>query len=186
MEERRHQRGDRPGAGHQTGCQRCFPDYLTNVNGTLYFRANDGANGTELWKSDGTSAGPSWSATSARVLAVLSPIILTNVNGTLYFLADDGTNGSELWKSDGTSAGTAQVRDINPGDYSASARYLTNVNGTLYFTAHDGSSGSELWKSDGTSAGTVLVRDILPGRLRFLPEFFDERERDVVLPGYGW
>ncbi len=30
---------------------------LTNVNGTLYFQASDGTNGTELWKSDGTSAG---------------------------------------------------------------------------------------------------------------------------------
>src|SRR5262249_53540670 len=30
---------------------------LTNVNGTLFFRANDGTNGYELWKSDGTTAG---------------------------------------------------------------------------------------------------------------------------------
>ena len=30
---------------------------LTNVNGTLFFRANDGTHGTELWKSDGTAAG---------------------------------------------------------------------------------------------------------------------------------
>ena len=33
------------------------PTYLANVNGTLYFRANDGINGFELWKSDGTEAG---------------------------------------------------------------------------------------------------------------------------------
>ena len=33
------------------------PGWLTNVNGTLFFLANDGVNGTELWKSDGTEAG---------------------------------------------------------------------------------------------------------------------------------
>ena len=30
---------------------------LTNVGGTLYFRAFDGTSGDELWKSDGTEAG---------------------------------------------------------------------------------------------------------------------------------
>jgi ELWxxDGT repeat protein len=33
------------------------PISLTNVNGTLFFQANDGVNGVELWQSDGTSAG---------------------------------------------------------------------------------------------------------------------------------
>ncbi len=156
------------------------------MNGTLYFRANDGANGTELWKSDGTSAGTVLVRNISPGASGAFPNYLTNVNGTLYFLADDGTNGSELWKSDGTSAGTAQVRDINPGDYSASARYLTNVNGTLYFTAHDGSSGSELWEERRHQRGDRPRKGHPPRRLRFLPEFFDERERDVVLPGYGW
>ncbi len=33
------------------------PTELTNVNGTLFFAATDGATGRELWKSDGTTAG---------------------------------------------------------------------------------------------------------------------------------
>ena len=34
-----------------------YPQWLTNVNGTLYFKANDGVHGWELWKSDGIEAG---------------------------------------------------------------------------------------------------------------------------------
>ena len=33
------------------------PTALTVIGGTLYFAANDGTDGTELWKSDGTAAG---------------------------------------------------------------------------------------------------------------------------------
>ena len=34
-----------------------IPRNLANVNGTLFFAANDGLNGLELWKSDGTEVG---------------------------------------------------------------------------------------------------------------------------------
>jgi ELWxxDGT repeat protein len=144
------------------------PSNLTNVNGTLYFTANDGTHGNELWKSDGTAAGTSmvndiYPGYFGGTLYPnnSNPTQLTNVNGTLYFTATDGIHGYELWKSDGTPAGTAMVADINPG--SSSPSKLTNVNGELYFSANDGTHGAELWKSDGTAAGTTMVADINPG-----------------------
>jgi ELWxxDGT repeat protein len=39
------------------GASSSFPSHMPNVNGELYFSANDGVHGTELWKSDGTAAG---------------------------------------------------------------------------------------------------------------------------------
>jgi ELWxxDGT repeat protein len=139
------------------------PGNLTNVNGTLFFTADDGTEGQELWKSDGTAAGtvpvkdinPGSASSGSRSL--------TNVNGTLFFAASDATSGTELWKSNGTTPGTVLVKDINPGGGWSDPNSLTNVNGTLFFSATDDTHGMELWKSDGTAAGTVLVKDINTG-----------------------
>jgi ELWxxDGT repeat protein len=146
------------------------PYELTAVGGTLFFTADDGVHGQELWKSDGTEAGtvlvkdinPDTNPFGPR------PNGLAAVGGTLFFAANDGEHGTELWKSDGTEAGTVLVKDINPNSaygYAVGSypHYLTDVGGTLFFAANDGTNSLELWKSDGTEAGTVLVKDINPG-----------------------
>jgi ELWxxDGT repeat protein len=141
------------------------PDYLTNVSGTLFFFANDGATGRSLWKSDGTAEGtvlvkdvrPGGPSSNGAYYQ------MTNVNGKLFFVGNDGTTGRELWTSDGTAAGTVLVKDIRPGVYITRISWMTNVGGTLFFSANDGTKGAELWKSDGTAAGTTLVKDICPG-----------------------
>ena len=140
-----------------------YPRYITQVGNDLYFSLNDGNNGDELWKSDGTVAGTVLVKDINPGSGSAYPNNLTNVNGTLFFVANNGSSGSELWKSDGTAAGTVLVKDIRAGTSSSYLDDLTNVNGTLYFKADDGSNGKELWKSDGTAAGTVMVKDIKSG-----------------------
>ncbi|TRX25223.1 T9SS type A sorting domain-containing protein [Flavobacterium franklandianum] len=150
------------------------PRNLTDVNGLLYFTADNGINGNELWKSDGTEAG----TVMVKDINIYSNFsdgssdaaMLTNINGVLYFRCNNIDNGYELWKSDGTAIGTVMVKDIFIGSSlnglpNSSAPYsLTNVNGTLFFSARDQSTSNfELWKSDGTSAGTVKVKEIVAG-----------------------
>ncbi|MBH8578183.1 DUF4347 domain-containing protein [Nostocaceae cyanobacterium CENA369] len=131
------------------------PQSLTNANGILYFIADDGTHGYELWKSDGTTAGTvlvkdinPGSSSSFVTNDYYELSLITNVNGKVYFVANDGIHGRELWKSDGTTAGTVLVKDINLGSDSSDPSDLINVDGTLYFTANDGIQGRELWALD--------------------------------------
>ena len=139
------------------------PAHLTNVNGTLFFAANDTLHGTELWESNGTAAGTFMvkdiipgNGSTYPYPSGSYPTSLTNVNGTLLFAAGDDVVGTELCESNGTAAGTFFVRDINPGTSGSNPSYLTNVNGTLFFAANDGIHGHELWSSDGTAGGTQM------------------------------
>src|SRR5580704_11931564 len=104
-----------------------FPLSWTTSTAHSTFNADDGVDGVELWKSDGTAAGTVMVKDIDPGSDGSFPNSLTNVNGTLYFSADDGTDGFELWKSDGTAAGTVMVKDINPGLGDSAPWDLTNV-----------------------------------------------------------
>ncbi len=136
--------------------------YMTNVNNTLFFAANDGINGMELWKTDGTALNTILVKDINPGASSSSIGYLTQANFTLFFVASNGIAGTELWKSDGTAAGTIMVKDIRPGSMGSNPSALTNVNGTLFFSADNGVNGAELWKTDGTEAGTVMVKDLNP------------------------
>ena len=139
-----------------------YGDFIV-FNGGLYFRADDGVNGTELWKTDGTNAGTVMvkdiNITGAQ--AGSGPYRFTVFNGALYFSADDGVNGYEPWKTDGTAAGTALVKDINTTSDSFPYSFFI-LNSALYFYANVSAGDLGLWTTDGTDAGTVLVKDFYP------------------------
>ncbi|WP_428306422.1 ELWxxDGT repeat protein [Lacipirellula sp.] len=167
---------------------------LKNINGTLFFKANDGVSGPELWKSDGTAAGtmlvrdirpgsaagiPSMSESSSDDFVVM--------DGALYFAANDGASGRELWRSDGTEAGTYRVADLAPGSSSSSPANLFVYGSTLLFTA-----GSSLWKTDGTVAGTMAIRALgstgveieeMNGLVYFAASGFDLWKTDGTVAG---
>jgi ELWxxDGT repeat protein len=74
-----------------------LPSHLIVSSGKLYFQADDGSNGTELWTYDGTNP-PSMVADINSGKKGSFPAHLAVFNGKLYFRADDGVNGAELWE----------------------------------------------------------------------------------------
>ena len=140
------------------------PSYLTDVNGVLYFFADNslyGSVASQLWKTNGTSAGtfmlvdfytnPSFNyASQGRQI--------TNMNGHVFFSISNYGYASELGYSDGTTTGTLLLNAINPGGGGSNPSYLTPLNNLLYFSANDG-TGFQLWSSDGTVAGTHKINN---------------------------
>ncbi len=158
----------------RAGIGSSIPEHFVSLSGFLYFTANDGVNGVELWRSDGTASGTVMvkdiNATAPG--ASSSPSGLTVFADSLVFSANDGVNGVELWRSDGTPAGTTMVRDIDPGPSHGSPYGFFPHGGALYFTATQALSGFELWRTDGTGPGTIQVADINPGMPGSTPQRF--------------
>ena len=76
----------------RSGSSSSSPNDFTAVGNTLCFRADDGTNGYELWKSDGTASGTVMVKDIRSGSGHSYPSYLTAVGSTLFFRADDGTN----------------------------------------------------------------------------------------------
>ncbi len=136
------------------------------INRMLYFKAEDGFHGYELWKSDGTPDGTEQVKDIQPGPYGSSPMYLTNYDGELYFYADDGVHGRELWKSDGAAYGTTLVKDTRPGSqglrgYCYPCQLGPIHQGYLYFQASS-QTALQLWRTDGTEAGTTYMMDLAP------------------------
>ena len=147
------------------GTSGSYPGDLTNVNGTLFFTADDGTHGHELWKSDGTAAGT---------------VLVKDINPGGDRLgpqrADERQRHAVLHgRRRHARAGAVEERRHRrrhrPGQgHLPRQRRLVSQPSSDERERHAVLRGRrrrrtarELWKSDGTAAGTVLVKDINPG-----------------------
>jgi ELWxxDGT repeat protein len=141
------------------------------VGNRIFFIADDGVHGRELWVTDGSTEGTHMVADlvpGAGGIVTEQLEQMTSFRGLLYFRFNDGeyNHGFELWVSDGTTLGTHLFKDIGTGldqfGYAASSYpdELTVVGGKMFFSAWDPVYARELWETDGTVEGTRIVADM--------------------------
>jgi ELWxxDGT repeat protein len=70
---------------------------FAGANGVIYFAADDGTSGRELWRSDGTELGTYRLVDMFPGSAAGNPTDLTIVGDRLYFVANDGVEPRSLW-----------------------------------------------------------------------------------------
>ena len=132
------------------------PNDLVATGNRVYFEADDGTNGRELWVTDGSDPGtkmvkdhnPSGSTG-------IGPASVANGN-TLFYVPNDSATGAEPWRTDGTPGGTSLVKDITPGTTGAFGAAVLFALGSGFGMVR--SSG--VYTSDGTDAGTIEVADV--------------------------
>jgi ELWxxDGT repeat protein len=122
-------------------------------NGKMFFSADNGTSGHELWMTDGTSAG-------TTMVKEIKPGSGGGLDSTgtyfyttsgMYFSASDGVTGVEPWLTNGTSAGTNIVYDVNNGPAPSDPYYMFIYNNQLFFNANNGddSTKTDLYKING-------------------------------------
>ncbi len=140
---------------------------LTLVGTTLYFDADDGNTGRELWSHDTSTGRTSMVADIYSGSGSSDPgddAGFTAVGTKIYFDAYDVAAGRELWAYDTTSSSTSRVADIYIGSSGSYPGYssggLTAVGTTLYFDAINAANGRELWAHNTSSGASWRVIDI--------------------------
>lgn len=158
------------GSSLQRMDQQFFGDTDISINefiefkGDMYFSADTGQNGSELYRFDGQNI--SLAADIEPGGASSFPVGLTIFDDNLYFSAKNGESYNNLWKFDGTSATHVASFD----DPEASVVTGLGFRGDFYFGADDGERGMELWKLDGDTISHVA--DIAQGSVGSFPRDF--------------
>ncbi len=127
-----------------SGWNSTWPYDLTASGGRLFFVADDGPHGRELWTSDGTGAG------TVRVPGTSGIERVFTGSSDVYF-TKDAAPLDELWRSDGTPGGTTLV--MSGLDY---VHETATVGALTYFATGNGTP-AVLWRTDGTAAGTFQL-----------------------------
>lgn len=121
------------------------PELSAFAGGSVFFSADDGVHGYELWRTDLQRTTELVRDISPR-RGSSNPTHLRAVGDQIYFSADDGRHGRELWRA--STATATLVADVNAGPASSNPREMTELEGAIYFFAATEETGDELWRAD--------------------------------------
>jgi large repetitive protein len=131
------------------------------LGGVLYFAGWDPAHGSEVWRSDGTSAGTYRVTDVCPGRCDARPGEIRAVGDLLYFGADDGFSGEEPWVSDGIPGHERKVKDVCLGPCDSNPQGYAAAGGRVVFFARLGRR-LQLWATDGTDPGTARIATLCP------------------------
>ena len=137
---------------------------ILSVGDTIYFDANDGSTGTELWAHD-TSNYSTWQVADINTGSASSGVgewLLAHVGNTIYLSAYKPSTGQELWAHNTLNKTTWQVMDIYTGSTNSLPGWRMDivVGDTIYFDASDGINDYELWAHDTSNDSSWRVTNI--------------------------
>lgn len=151
-----------PGAGSGN------PSHMTNLNGLLFFNADNGSDGAELWYRNGLETGTLNLNPGADSSDPLGDALA--IDDWLYFTATDADHGLELWRVGPTPP--ELVVDIVPGVNTSSPGNFVEFQNTLYFSAESDAEGRELWRISTSTGDAELVHNINVGASSSSPSEF--------------
>jgi len=135
------------------------PHNLTYFNGMLYFAADNGIDGVELWRSDGTTEGTGLHQNIAGGAKSSAPRHFTEASDLkrLYFVANEVV--ANIYWINADTGGVSRAMHAGAKGPDWQPRNLRYWNERLFFTADDGVHGEELWVVQDDTA--QLYRDFV-------------------------
>ena len=145
---------------------------LVAMSGKLWFNADDGVSGNELWTHDPITGitemvvdlNKGQQGSNPGTFSGLFPV----GDRWLFFDADNGASGFEPWVIDSTTGSLSSLGDLNSGNLPSLPGFqlgFQSVGTTVIFDANDGISGTELWGVDiaNSESSASLLCDIWVG-----------------------
>lgn len=142
------------------------PDELTSSGDFLYFTADDGTHGRELFAQEPGGGKIHLVKDLVPGPESSNPHGLFPYRGGVLFTATTPETGPELWWAGwvvGTSYAARLVKDIIPGPMGSNPQVMAVIDTVALLYASTPQYGRELWSSMGEENTTALVKDIFPG-----------------------